>query len=69
MQPMKQLEKVLESLADGEHYLFTSSDFEAVLPGRVVSRNRSRRRESALTLRSSRKSAPTAADGYDFVGS
>ena len=30
---MKQLEKVLESLADGEHYLFTSSDFEAALPG------------------------------------
>ena len=34
MQPMKQLEKVLESLADGEHYLFTSSDIEAALPGR-----------------------------------
>jgi predicted transcriptional regulator of viral defense system len=34
MQPMKQLEKVLESLADREHYLFTGSDFEAALPGR-----------------------------------
>jgi predicted transcriptional regulator of viral defense system len=34
MQPMKQLEKVLESLADGEHYLFTGSDFEAALPER-----------------------------------
>ena len=31
---MKQLEKILESLADGEHYLFTNSDFEAALPGR-----------------------------------
>ena len=31
---MKQLGKVLESLADGEHYLFTNSDFEAALPGR-----------------------------------
>ena len=31
---MKQLEKVLESLADGEHYLFASSDLEAALPGR-----------------------------------
>jgi predicted transcriptional regulator of viral defense system len=30
---MKQLERVLESLADGEHYLFTGSDFEAALPG------------------------------------
>ena len=29
---MKQLEKVLESLADAEHYLFASSDFEAALP-------------------------------------
>ena len=34
MQPMKQLEKVLASLADGEHYLFTNSDFEAALPER-----------------------------------
>lgn len=31
---MKQLERVLESLADGEHYLFTGSDIEAALPGR-----------------------------------
>src|ERR1039457_177784 len=34
MQPIRQLETVLESLADGEHYLFTGSDFEAALPGR-----------------------------------
>lgn len=34
MQPIKQLEKVLESLADSEHYLFTRSDFEAAFPGR-----------------------------------
>jgi len=32
MQPMKQLESVLESLADAEHYLFAGSDFEAALP-------------------------------------
>lgn len=31
---MKQLERALESLADGEHYLFTSSDLEGALPGR-----------------------------------
>ena len=30
---MKKLEKVLESLADPEHYLFASSDLEAALPG------------------------------------
>jgi predicted transcriptional regulator of viral defense system len=33
MQPMKKLEKVLESLTDPEHYLFASSDLEATLPG------------------------------------
>lgn len=34
MQPIRKLEKVLESLADAEHYLFSNSDFEAALPGR-----------------------------------
>jgi len=34
MQPIRQLEKVLESLADEEHYLFTGCDFEAAFPGR-----------------------------------
>ena len=32
MQPMRKLQKVLETLADTEHYLFTNSDFEAALP-------------------------------------
>ena len=34
MQPTKKLEKALASLADAEHYLFASSDFEAALAGR-----------------------------------
>ena len=32
MQPMKQLEQVLAELADGEHYLFSSSDLQGALP-------------------------------------
>jgi predicted transcriptional regulator of viral defense system len=31
MQPTRKLEKVLASLADAEHYLFASSDFQAAL--------------------------------------
>ena len=34
MQPIRKLEKVLDSLADAEHYLFASSDLEAALPAR-----------------------------------
>jgi predicted transcriptional regulator of viral defense system len=34
MQPIKQLEEVVASLADAEHYLFANSDFEAALAGR-----------------------------------
>lgn len=33
MQPIRKLKKILESLADAEHYLFTNSDFAAALPG------------------------------------
>ncbi len=32
MQPIKQLEKVLESLADPEHYLFANSDLQVAIP-------------------------------------
>jgi predicted transcriptional regulator of viral defense system len=32
MQPLKKLEKVLESLADSERYLFASADLRAALP-------------------------------------
>ena len=34
MQPMKQLERTLAKLADGEHYLFSSSDLRGACPGR-----------------------------------
>jgi predicted transcriptional regulator of viral defense system len=33
MQPLKQLEKVLASLADREHYLFAGGDLPAAIPG------------------------------------
>ena len=32
MQPIRQLEKVLESLADPEHYLFANADLQSAIP-------------------------------------